>query len=380
MKVTDRMQIRLLDDKSPSDLDALHRIDLESAQKSAGIIFMQLFNPPRHQKFGGSLVLLAYDPDNGNLVGSVGTNIRQVIFPTAPAKFQTVALVFSLRVSQSYQRQGIGRKILEELESRLIKLGVDFCYAGAALNNVASKTLFMKGFHYKQMFTADCRAINVQHMHKIIERPLQGFKYGKMVGKESETWVNNRFGDSFFFPSNKYPVGATVYSASQNDKSLHLLITDLPEKWVFGCDILWMRIKVAIRTFIAWLFPRWFEAPIPFGTPMMVHMAYPFSVTKGVTDHQFKQLQEALWSHVVTDMVHRANVIMFYDEPKMSGLSKSQSLILSKSRFVSPTLFKNLTLLLMGKGLAPPGSDAGTDELAEFAINQDFWFIDGKEF
>ena len=376
MGVADLLEIRQLDDYNPDDLAALDTIEYESAQKSDGVTFIQLFHPPRHQRFGSSLVLLAYHPDNGKLVGSVGASIRQVLFPTSQGKYQTVALIFSLRVSQFYQRQGIGRKIMQELETRLLKLGVDFCYTGVALNNLPSKTMFMKGFQYKPMYTDKYRAINVQHMYKVIGKPLEGFAYGKMVGKESETWVNNRFGDSFFFPSSKYPVGATVYSASQNDKSLHLLITDLPEKWVFGCDILWMRIKVAIRTFIAWLFPRWFEAPIPFGTPMMVHMAYPFSVTKDVTDQQFEKLQNALWSHVVTDMVDRANVIMFYADPVVSGLSQSQSSIISNSRFVSPTLFNNLSLLMIGKSLKESN---GTDDLAEFAKNQQFWFIDGKD-
>eukprot|EP00756_Hemistasia_phaeocysticola_P052450 Hpha_TRINITY_DN27691_c0_g1::TRINITY_DN27691_c0_g1_i1::g.57420::m.57420 len=98
------------------------------------------------RQYENHVIRVAEDSDTAQIVGVVCVGIKRVVIRGETFK---AAMIFDLRVDETYQGKGIGRLLSTAAEAESTKHGVDFWYLSVNGDNTKAKTLYKSlGYHH----------------------------------------------------------------------------------------------------------------------------------------------------------------------------------------------------------------------------------------
>ena len=186
----------------------------------------------RFQKFEKSVVLLTEDSNNGNIVGSVGGNVRDVNFGSRMVR---VSSLCSCRVLPQYRRNNIARISTEKLIEHLKNdYGVEMVYATTASDNLSGGMGTLLKCGLKEITRNHGRTIDIKSNFVKNNDPLpEDISFEMIEFPASEDLLRKRFENSFMFPSSEYPVNATIFRATaRNNLFIELTVANYPDVFI----------------------------------------------------------------------------------------------------------------------------------------------------
>ncbi|MGC9105349.1 MAG: GNAT family N-acetyltransferase [Thermoprotei archaeon] len=119
----------IITDARPEDLDGIYEVEVNSFERPypKGLLKFYLVMTPE---------TFVVAKDDGKVVG----------YAVGVLQWGSVGHVVSIAVLKEYRRKGIGRALLEELESRLIRLGAKYFILETSVNWEAKKFYFASGY------------------------------------------------------------------------------------------------------------------------------------------------------------------------------------------------------------------------------------------
>ena len=318
---------------------------------------------------------------DGKIVGSIGANIRSVLFEV-PDRFEKVSWLSKLRIDPKHRRGGLAIKLVKKMEDFLASKGVSIIFGGIYSSNIPSIRLFTEHLQYTSIFEpglAVC-GINVKHntSNVCVRERLIGFDTILMDVDESQIFLRCNFGGSFLLPSSKFPVDCNVYQVrNRSGESLSVAVTLANVPWTFSGASLLMKLDNARREALSWLLPWYYEKPVPFDEPVFVRHAFPFKST-ATTLGNFNVLLEVLFSFLCLDMAEKGvDVVRIHHDTRISGLSEKEFEVFNASKFISPRLFLGDSVTRIVKVVGK--SDEEAKEMYKTLLKQSFWFTDANE-